>query len=91
MQRPYVADHTLAAPPLPPLEPRRALVPADGRCLLDLAPSGPIGDLHNWVGWAIVIIAAAHAAAALFHHYVLRDDVLTRMLPRVNRFVLARR
>jgi cytochrome b561 len=23
-----------------------------------------------------------HAAAALFHHYVLRDDTLTRILPR---------
>ena len=50
-----------------------------------------IGDVHNWVGWAIIITVAAHAVAALFHHYVLRDDVLTRMLPRVNRFVLARR
>jgi cytochrome b561 len=40
-----------------------------------------IGDAHNWIGWAIVILAAGHAAAALFHHYVLRDDVLWRMLP----------
>ncbi|WP_244144801.1 cytochrome b [Paraburkholderia tuberum] len=41
-----------------------------------------IGEAHDFVGWAIIVIAAGHAAAALFHHYVLRDDVLKRMLPR---------
>ena len=40
-----------------------------------------IGHLHEWNGWAIVILAAGHAAAALYHHYVLRDRVLSRMLP----------
>lgn len=40
-----------------------------------------IGDVHNYVGWAIIVVAGAHAAAALFHHYALRDDVLWRMLP----------
>jgi cytochrome b561 len=38
-------------------------------------------DLHDWIGWAIVIIAALHAFAALYHHYVLKDRVLMRMLP----------
>lgn len=40
-----------------------------------------IGDIHHWNGWAIVILAAGHAAAALYHHYIVRDRVLTRMLP----------
>ncbi len=40
-----------------------------------------IGEAHNWIGWTIIILAAGHAAAALFHHFVLRDDVLWRMLP----------
>ncbi|MGF6304383.1 MULTISPECIES: cytochrome b [Paraburkholderia] len=40
-----------------------------------------IGEAHDFVGWAIIVIAAGHAAAALFHHYVLGDDVLKRMLP----------
>lgn len=40
-----------------------------------------IGELHEKIGWAIVIVAVGHAAAALYHHYVLRDRVLTRMLP----------
>lgn len=38
-------------------------------------------DIHNWVGWAIVILALGHALAALYHHYVLKDRVLARMLP----------
>lgn len=39
-----------------------------------------IGEAHDIVGWAIIGVAACHAAAALFHHYVLRDNVLRRML-----------
>ena len=42
-------------------------------------------DLHENVGWAIVIIAGLHAAAALYHRYVLKDRVLERMLPAVTR------
>ena len=40
-----------------------------------------IGQAHNWIGWAIVVTAAGHAAAALYHHYVVKDNVLRRMLP----------
>jgi cytochrome b561 len=40
-----------------------------------------VGDIHDWNGWAIVILACGHAAAALYHHYVLHDRVLSRMLP----------
>jgi len=40
-----------------------------------------IGDIHNWNGWAIIILAAGHAGAALYHHYALHDRVLSRMLP----------
>ena len=39
------------------------------------------GELHDWVGWTIIVLAAGHAGAALFHHVVLHDDVLWRMLP----------
>jgi cytochrome b561 len=41
-------------------------------------------DIHEWNGWVIVAIAGLHAAAALYHHYVLKDRVLTRMLPGVR-------
>lgn len=40
-----------------------------------------IGDVHEYVGWTIVILALGHALAALYHHYVIRDRVLLRMLP----------
>ena len=38
-------------------------------------------EFHEWIGWAIIIIALLHALAALYHHYVLKDRVLRRMLP----------
>jgi cytochrome b561 len=40
-----------------------------------------IQDIHNWVGWTIIVLAAGHAAAALYHHYALHDRVLGRMFP----------
>jgi cytochrome b561 len=39
-------------------------------------------EIHNWVGWAIIVLASLHALAALYHHYALKDRVLDRMLPR---------
>jgi cytochrome b561 len=41
-----------------------------------------IQDIHATIGWIILAFAGVHAAAALFHHYVWRDGVLARMLPR---------
>jgi len=38
-------------------------------------------EFHEWIGWAIIVIALLHAAAALYHHCVLKDRVLKRMLP----------
>lgn len=38
-------------------------------------------EYHEWIGWGIIVLALLHALAALYHHYVLRDRVLTRMLP----------
>jgi len=50
-----------------------------------------IGDLHYWVATTIIILAGLHACAAPFHHFVLRDDVLWRMLPgRRTRWAEAR-
>ncbi|MBX3701232.1 MAG: cytochrome b [Dokdonella sp.] len=36
---------------------------------------------HEWLFFALVLVAAGHAAVALVHHFVNRDDVLRRMLP----------
>lgn len=41
--------------------------------------SHDLGNLHDIVGWTIVILAGLHAAMALYHHYVLKDRVLQRM------------
>lgn len=40
-----------------------------------------VGEIHEWNGWAIILLAVGHALAALTHHFWLRDDVLWRMLP----------
>lgn len=42
-------------------------------------------EIHDKIGWAIIILATLHAAAALYHHYALKDRVLERMLPAARR------
>ena len=42
-------------------------------------------EFHEWIGWAIIVIALLHAVSALYHHYVLKDRVLVRMLPSRQR------
>ena len=57
---------------------------------------GPIGrldrpirhelrEIHEWLGYSIVIVAFGHALAALYHHYALHDRVLGRMFPPARR------
>ena len=48
----------------------------------DRASAGQFEQIHNWIGWAIVVLSTGHAIAALVHHYVLKDQVLGRMLHR---------
>ncbi len=36
--------------------------------------------VHRFMGIAIVLLLCAHIGAALFHHFVRRDNVLTRMV-----------
>jgi len=44
--------------------------------------------VHAYAAWLLIAIVAVHAAAALRHHFVKRDDVLRRMLPRLSRRAL---
>lgn len=44
-----------------------------------------LSEFHEYIGWAIVIIAFGHALAALYHHYRLHDRVLGRMFPPARR------
>lgn len=39
------------------------------------------GEVHEFLGDAIMWLAGLHAVAALFHHVVLKDGVLMAMLP----------
>lgn len=54
------------------------------RPLLGLAhdAGARIAKIHAWLGDAILWLAGLHALAALYHHFVLRDGVLSSMLPR---------
>jgi cytochrome b561 len=42
----------------------------------------PITHWHGLAANVVLILAGLHALAALGHHYVLRDGVLRRMMPR---------
>jgi cytochrome b561 len=47
------------------------------------APVGAVLKIiHACGAYALIALVALHAAAALRHHFIARDDVLTRMLPR---------
>ncbi|HEV7715489.1 MAG TPA: cytochrome b [Steroidobacteraceae bacterium] len=50
-----------------------------------VAPNRALYDFlhafHATLAWILVGVAVLHAAAALKHHFVLKDDVLRRMLP----------
>ncbi len=45
------------------------------------ATSDLVDRLHVINAWTIIVLAGGHALFALVHHFVLRDDVLRRMLP----------
>jgi cytochrome b561 len=51
------------------------------RIATDDAISSVFGAAHYWLHWVIMAVVAIHVAAALRHHFVLKDDVLVRMLP----------
>jgi len=40
-------------------------------------------DIHEAIGTAGYFVIGGHAAAALWHHYLMRDDTLRYMLPRM--------
>ena len=42
----------------------------------------PLFALHSWAGWLVILLVLTHVSAALYHHFIRRDAVLKRMLPR---------
>jgi cytochrome b561 len=58
--------------------------------LPDLVPKNkPLYDAllttHQTLAWVLAAVVTLHVAAALKHHFMLRDDVLRRMLPFTTR------
>jgi cytochrome b561 len=45
------------------------------------ALSKQLKEMHETIGTFGYALIALHAAAALMHHYIMRDNTLTRMLP----------
>ncbi|MGE5622640.1 MAG: cytochrome b [Bacillota bacterium] len=43
-----------------------------------------VEELHETAANALIVLAAFHVAAALAHHYLWKDQVLRRMLPRIR-------
>jgi len=46
-----------------------------------LAPMADWGEVHGFLGDAILTLAGLHAAAAIYHHVILKDGVLRSMSP----------
>jgi cytochrome b561 len=44
-----------------------------------------VDETHDVTAWIIMGLVAGHALAALFHHFIVRDNILARMLPRRQR------
>jgi cytochrome b561 len=42
-----------------------------------------ISEVHEWTANILLLLAAGHAVLAVAHHYVLRDETLARMAPRL--------
>ncbi len=42
-------------------------------------------DVHAWLNYTLATIVVIHIAAALKHHFIDKDNVLTRMLPGFKR------
>jgi cytochrome b561 len=47
----------------------------------DKALAGTMAGIHLALSVALVVVLVAHVGAALRHHFIVRDDVLARMLP----------
>jgi len=41
-----------------------------------------VEEIHKFIGTTGYYLVGLHAAASLFHHYFMRDNTLTRMLPQ---------
>lgn len=48
-------------------------------------PLSHAADLgHVWGAWILIAVLTVHILAALWHHWYRRDEILTRMAPRIG-------
>ena len=40
-----------------------------------------LAEVHEFLNYTMLALVVLHVAAALKHHFIVRDDILTRMLP----------
>lgn len=48
---------------------------------LDKSLGHAMFEMHSLLAITLIVLVSLHALAALYHHFVLKDDVLKRMLP----------
>lgn len=65
----------------PPLEPQAfGLLPMPPPLSAGRAYEDFLEEAHELTAYALIAVAGMHTAVALWHHFVLRDNVLRRML-----------
>ena len=57
------------------------ICPSCRRCTTKNLSSILLALTHTYLAWSLIALLVLHIAAALRHHLILRDDILTRMLP----------
>jgi cytochrome b561 len=57
------------------------LIPLPDLLEKDVELGKALAEVHELLNWGLALLVLAHAVAALKHHFIDRDDVLTRMLP----------
>lgn len=48
------------------------------------ALTATIRERHALLGFTLLTLIAIHTAAALFHHFIIKDNTLSRMMPRAK-------
>lgn len=51
----------------------------------DKATVAPAFDIHEKLAIVLIALISVHVLAALYHHFIRKDDVLLRMLPKIKR------
>lgn len=50
-----------------------------------IAPNEVLKEILGWahfiIGWSFFVLIVGHVLAALYHHFILKDDILLRMIP----------